>query len=185
MTHQPKRRLNSMRHPRWHYGTAGAYFIAICTHRRAFLFDVPTYKQIASQTWVKIPTFKSASTVRLDAWVVMPNHVHGILVLTKGVEGNGSRPMKTTSGTVGALVGTYKAAVAKRINHLRQDLGAAVWQRGYYDHIIRDARELEAIRHYIAENPRRWATDRDNLDALINRMTPHHHQPGPNHNRRG
>jgi hypothetical protein len=72
-------------------------------------------------------------------------------------------------GSLGAIVRSYKAAVARRINALRNTPGAAVWLRGYWEVIIRDARHLEATRQYIADNPRRWAERRTNLDALLRR----------------
>jgi REP element-mobilizing transposase RayT len=76
-------------------------------------------------------------------------------------------------GSLGAVVRSYKAAVSRRINACRDRLGAAVWQRGYYERIIRDARELAAVRRYIADNPRRWAAQRESLDVLLAEMCPH------------
>ena len=167
------RRRNSLRHENWHYGAAGYYFVTICTYRRVCLFDSAEFKQIAAMMWQKIPSFKSATTVRLDEWIVMPNHVHGILIIIDGYSHADPRPTKTFSGTVGALVGTFKSSTTKRINTIRNTAGARIWQRGYYDRIIRNERELDAIRNYIVRNPERWAEDRDNLDALTNKMTFH------------
>ena len=70
-------------------------------------------------------------------------------------------------GSVGAIVGNFKALVTRRVNHLPRTPGAKVWQRGYYDRIVRNERELDAIRRYIRDNPDRWDEDGDNLDALI------------------
>ena len=168
-----KRRRNSLRHPEWNYGAAGYYFVTICTHNRFCLFDSADFRQIAESMWQKIPSFKSATTVRLDEWIVMPNHIHGLIVIVAGFSVDMPRPDKTISGTLGSLVGTYKAAVTRRINNQRQTTGAKVWQRGYYDRIIRNERELNAVRHYIALNPQRWAEDRDNLDKLLEKMTYH------------
>ena len=161
-----KRRRNSLRHPGWHYGAAGYYFVTICTAGRECLFDSAEFRTIAETTLQKIPSFKSAATVRIDEWVVMPNHVHLILVIVDGVSAEAERPTNATSGTVGALIGKYKAAVTKRINTLRNDQGASVWQRGYYDHIIRNEQGLNSIRKYIHLNPSRWEQDRDNLERL-------------------
>ncbi len=74
------------------------------------------------------------------------------------------------SGSIGAIVGNLKSLTARRINNLRHTPGAAVWQRGYYDRIVRNDRELDAIRQYIQNNPQRWADDRENLDNLLNKM---------------
>ena len=68
-----------------------------------------------------------------------------------------------------------KAAVTNRINHQAHTVGCKRWQRGYYERIVRDDQELERIRIYIRRNPERWAEDRDNLAALLERMTYHNH----------
>jgi REP element-mobilizing transposase RayT len=173
-----RRRQNSLRHQGWHYGADGYYFVTICTQKRECLFDSAEFKQIAEMMWQKIPSFKSATTVRLDQWVVMPNHIHGILIIVDGYSSTDPRPTKTISGSVGALVGTYKSSVTKRINNVRNTPGAKVWQRGYYDQIIRDEKHLNAVRNYIIRNPERWAADRDNLDALLAKMINHPQGPG-------
>ena len=72
--------------------------------------------------------------------------------------------------SLGTIIGTYKSGVTRRINALRKTSGHRVWQRGYYEHIVRNDRELERIRVYIRENPARWAEDRDDLDRLVARM---------------
>ena len=168
-----RRRQKSMRWDTWHYGAAGYYFVTICTFGRKCLFNDATFKAIVESCWQRIPTFKSAIIVQLDAWVVMPNHVHGIIVIVEGYDVDDKRPNKTISGTVGALVGKFKAAVTKRINNLQDTKGQTIWQRGYYDRVIRNETELNAIRKYIAQNPARWAEDRENLDTLLSRMTDH------------
>ncbi|NCC35203.1 MAG: hypothetical protein EOM24_24805, partial [Chloroflexia bacterium] len=73
-------------------------------------------------------------------------------------------------GSLGAIVRSFKAAVARRVNARRKQPGAAVWQRGYYERIVRDQAEFDAIRQYIEDNPRRWAEARDRLDHLLTRM---------------
>jgi putative transposase len=134
--------------------------------------------------------------VTLDAWVVMPNHIHGIIVITDqgGDDGGrgGSRTAPTANTptasnaptapdaptanapttnaptapakrkTVGRLVGAFKTVSTKRINDQRGTPGAQVWQRDFYEHIIRDAAALARIRRYIVENPARWASDPEN-----------------------
>ena len=176
-----KQRRNSLRHSGWNYTATGYYFVTICTAGRVHLFDSAELKQIAETVWQKIPTFKSATIVRLDEWVVMPNHVHGIVVIVEGIAATSSgseqagiqRPEKAVSGSVGALVGAYKAAVTHRINNLQGTQGVKIWQRGYYDRVIRNDRKLAATREYIRDNPARWTEDRDNLDALLVKMTSH------------
>ena len=168
-----RQRRNSMRWDKWHYGAAGYYFITICTHNRECLFEATRLKEVAEIAWQRLPTFKSATKILMDAWVVMPNHIHGIIVIAEGYDQNAPRPSKTISGTVGALIGTYKAVVSNQINTMRSTKGRKVWQRGYYDRVIRNETELNAIREYIAQNPARWAEDRENLNKLLTRMTYH------------
>ena len=73
-------------------------------------------------------------------------------------------------GSIGAIVGNFKSLVTRRINNLRRTPGGRVWQRGYYDRIVRNERALNAIRQYVRDNPARWAEDRDNLDVLLSNM---------------
>jgi REP element-mobilizing transposase RayT len=98
--------------------------------------------------------------------VVMPNHFHGILMIDVGGRG-GSRTAPTTDSIkrkpLGQLVGAFKTVSAKQINILRNSPGLPVWQRGYYDRIIRDEREMDRIQRYIESNPSRWAKDGENL----------------------
>jgi putative transposase len=102
----------------------------------------------------------------------MPNHIHGLLVIL-GKEDQLASMLPLTgapSGSLGAIVGNFKSMASRQVNGLRQTRGAPVWQRGYYERIVRNERELNAIRRYIEENPRRWAEDRENLDRLVARM---------------
>ena len=189
----------SLRLPDWDYRTHAYYFVTICTHNRENLFAAAPLAEIAEVMWPLIPNQPHAQSVYLDEWVIMPNHLHG-LVLLPGPASDatvdpeeeallpglpfdmryaahppaeptpGDRP-KLAPGSLGAIMGNYKSGVTRRINALRRTPGHRVWQRGYYEHIVRDHRELERIQIYIRENPARWAEDRDNLDAVIARMT--------------
>jgi REP element-mobilizing transposase RayT len=75
-------------------------------------------------------------------------------------------PTGPPSGSLGAIVGNFKSVTARRINRVRKTPGVRVWQRNYYEHIIRNERELNGIRQYIRDNPARWAEDRENPDRL-------------------
>lgn len=165
------RRRNSLRHQGWHYGAAGYYFVTICTAGRECVFDSDTLKTTVESVLRDLPSFKSASEIVLDEWIVMPNHIHLIIIILQGIAPDSPRPNKTISGTIGALVGTFKSTATRRINNLRRTPGAKLWQRGYHDRIIRNESQLNAIRAYIVANPERWAEDRDNLDALFDKMT--------------
>ncbi len=170
----PQRRRNSMRHPTWHYGWNGYYFITICTHQRQHIFTETAYKTIAETTWYRIPTFKSATSVKIDEFIVMPNHLHGILVIENGYAPDAPRPDKTISGTISAIIAAYKAAVAKKINHTR-DKAEPIWQRGYYDRIIKSEAALNRTRQYIIRNPTMWQKKRNLLPKLLGKMTFHSH----------
>jgi putative transposase len=198
----------------WDYTTPGAYFITICTYQRENLFEDDRFRELAENAWRNIPTHPHASRVILDEWIVMPNHLHGILILTDpetndnearrdeaqidvsktnqiSLQAASSPPADTLfpasslpfdslpssypphgveSGSIGAIVGNFKSLVTRRVNNLRRTPGAKFWQRGYYDRIVRNERELNAIRQYVWDNPRRWEEDRENLDALLARM---------------
>ena len=129
--------------------------------------------RIARNCWVEIPTHHPGVT--LDAFIVMPNHVHGMVILNgttdpEGVGAQQAAPLHTPArrsaairdsvrvmpGSLGAIVRSFKAATAKRINEARNTPAATVWQRNYYDRVIRDDRELHRARRYILSNPDRW-----------------------------
>jgi REP element-mobilizing transposase RayT len=174
-----RRSRKSIRLRGWDYTTPGAYFITICTYQRQHLFDQPIFKEIVQNGWLAIPNQPHAEHVQLDEWIVMPNHLHAILILAPPVKWNLVKPAELPGnqtcprlepGSVGAIIGNFKSLTAQRLNNLRRKPGQPVWQRGYYDRIVRNERELNAIRQYIRDNPRRWAEDRDNLDRLISKM---------------
>jgi REP element-mobilizing transposase RayT len=115
-------------------------------------------------------------TVQLDAFVVMPNHVHGILVLVGAgpvlslVEGlalpvggaASSAPTRFASTTLGNVLRAFKSISAISVNRLLSRSGQPLWQRTYYEHVIRDEESLNRLREYIATNPLRWELDREN-----------------------
>jgi REP element-mobilizing transposase RayT len=167
-----KHHRRSIRLKGWDYTNPAAYFVTICTYHREYLFDNPRYREIAENTWRHIPSQPHAKQAILDEWIVMPNHLHGIIILTEKEGETTAEPQDkgTAPGSLPSMVSTYKSLVTRRINNLRRSPGGKVWQRGYYERIVRNERELNAIRQYIRANPSRWAEDRDNLDALIVKM---------------
>ncbi len=121
---------------------------------------------IAAWCWDDLPAHYPA--VELDAFAIMPNHVHGIIVLAAPhpLAGAGFQPTPTDVGApqdvgkpLSEIVRAFKTFSARRINEARDAAGVSVWQRGYYDHIIRNERVLVRIRQYIEDNPARWVTD--------------------------
>jgi putative transposase len=193
----PKRHhRRSIRLPKYDYGSAGVYFVTLCTHQRELLFEDPVLQRVAETLWQRIP--RHFPHVRLDEWVVMPNHLHGLVVITDDPRGGeasqagdsgaeaapageiGSvsemasgdasplprRPCGVAAGSLGAIVGNFKSVAARRINRLRHTPGMPVWQRNYYEHIVRNERALKAIRQYIVDNPDRWMWDTYNPSAV-------------------
>lgn len=173
-----KHHRRSIRLQGWDYRWPGLYFVTICTARRVNLFEDAAFREIAEQALARISEQDHARHVVVDTSIVMPNHEHIIFDFTEvAAQADMSRTQSyfenAVAGSLGVVVGRYKTAVTTRINQLRHTKGAPLWQRGYYERIIRNERELAAMRQYIINNPARWAEDRDNLDALLAKMTYH------------
>jgi REP element-mobilizing transposase RayT len=127
--------------------------------------------EVVESGWRAIPRF--SPDVGLDLFVVMPNHVHGILVLGEGFRAmhppeadtsplRPSRPKGAQAGSMSAILQSFKATTSRRVRSLPELQGVRLWQRGFYDHIIRDEAELNRLRRYIEENPLRLALDEEN-----------------------
>jgi REP element-mobilizing transposase RayT len=159
------------------------YFVTICTVDRTCLFgrvvdgamQLNDAGQVARNCWLAISAH-FPEVVALDAFQVMPNHLHGIVVLgaetQEGAEtaATGEACLAPTRGglrlpSLGVVVGGFKSAAASEVNRLRGTPGGRVWQRDFYDHIIRGEQSLERVRQYILDNPLRWAIDRENPAA--------------------
>lgn len=182
----------SPRAPWWDYGNAGAYFITICTKNRAHYFGkivnggmiLSTVGIIADILWYEIPNH--AQNLTLGEFVVMPNHIHGILILNESVgtrqniinvgteqalslqgennvAGTGQAPSlhprlrNPSKNTVSSIIGGYKSAVSKHANRLGFESG---WQLRFHDHIIRNDAEYTKIANYIINNPMNWKDDK-------------------------
>ncbi|MBI2506292.1 MAG: transposase [Candidatus Latescibacteria bacterium] len=190
-----KHHRRSIRLKGYDYSEPRTYFITICiANRHQPLFGkivnddmiLNEYGTIAHDEWIKTGALRPH--VALDEFVVMPNHVHGIIRLTHrrgtarraptdDAPGTASTPLrrapaenheqfgKPTVGTLPTIVRSYKSAVTKRINELRNTPGTPVWQRNYYEHIIRNEDILKAIRRYIQNNPLSWVYDQNNPRA--------------------
>ncbi|XPS82455.1 hypothetical protein Dvar_04730 [Desulfosarcina variabilis str. Montpellier] len=173
MPYDPKiHKRRSIRLPGYDYASTGAYFITICTHQHECLFGIiddghlhlNDTGQMAQTCWNEIPDH--FPHVRLDAFVVMPNHVHGILFISKNVIVGAknfsplqpNRQAKGTSKTIGSVIRGFKVGVTKWV---RQNTSIQnVWQRNYWEHVIRSEPELKGLREYIHNNPNRWSLDR-------------------------
>ena len=141
------------------YSRPGAYFITVCanTHLfgrvRAGEMILSGLGEIARDCWTTIPDH--FPHVRIDAFVVMPDHIHGILVF-----GDYASRMpavgRISAGSLGTIIRSFKSAVASRINLLRDVRFGGIWQRNYFDEIIRTEVDLDRARQYIRDNPARW-----------------------------
>ena len=168
----PKRK-NSLRKPGWDYRFPAYYFVTFCTFQRICYFEDPVVKQTLGDLWIQIPNWERSGHVILDRWVIMPNHIHALLFLNLDPEKLAKLDHKNTPKSLGTIIGTFKRAASYKVKPLLGDDVYKLWQRGYYDRIVRDESELNAIRNYIDLNPERWAEDRDNIDLALEKMNYH------------
>jgi REP element-mobilizing transposase RayT len=161
----------SIRLPCWDYAREAIYFVTVCTNRRRTIlgrighgrmFRSPLGR-IACDSWEWLGD--QYRRVEIGDFVVMPNHVHGLIGLETDDEG-GSRAAPTSAvrgrKPLGQLVGAFKTVSSKRMRAIEPALPSRVWQRGYYERVVRNEHELEAITAYIAANPQRWSHDAEN-----------------------
>lgn len=172
------KRRRSIRLRAYDYTRAGAYFITIVSFQRQCLFGKIIDAEMVLSTGgsIAVDEWRATAWIRpdvdLDAFVIMPNHVHGIVIIAD-MGDRGARPCAPTEHgfgdigrySLGSLVRSYKAAVTRRIRVLDEMPERRVWQRNYYERVIRNERELHAIRRYIEDNPLKWAFDEENPDA--------------------
>jgi REP element-mobilizing transposase RayT len=180
----------SLRFDRWDYREVAVYFVTITTQARIRLFGTVAGGQvmlsasgeIAQEEWLNSAALRAE--VELDLFVVMPNHVHGLVVLLpkQDLPELPTAAARFASGSLGALVGGFKSAASRRINELHGTPGRRVWQRNYYDRVVRDDDELDQIRAYIDDNPRHWSQDPENPVNPAEgeaRLAPTKWRPGP------
>jgi REP element-mobilizing transposase RayT len=187
-----KYRVESTRVPTWNYAANGWYFVTICTRDSTHFFgevitsqmEFSTIGEIAQQFWAEIP--KHFNHTYIDAYVIMPNHVHGIIVIDRPHQVNRDRQpnvetlppnvetlhcnvstrrqfmsdISPQAGSLGAIVRSYKSAVS-RWSH-QNGFEDFAWQDRFYDRIIRADGSLNCIRQYIVNNPTKWELDRHN-----------------------
>lgn len=183
MTHKPFRpQRRSIRLANFDYSQAGAYFVTINVNHRVPMFgkivagciELSRIGEIVRESWNSIPI--RFRTVRLDEYVFMPDHMHGIVILMsiqpeRNVEGRKlpfanlnketsfqcqpSRfsPGGTQSRSLGSVIQTFKSSSSRKVNNMLKTPGFSLWQRNYYEHIIRSEADLIRIRKYIRNNP--------------------------------
>ncbi|HZF07173.1 MAG TPA: transposase [Thermoanaerobaculia bacterium] len=161
-------RIPSARLAGWDYRWAGIYSVTICTRGRACWFGEIKAGQVelspagraVAEEWRKIP--RICLQVTLDEWIVMPDHIHGVLVF-QGKPEKGQSPAEASrlpAQSLGAIISQFKSKSTKRI---RRDLGRPdfAWQTRFHDTILRDPDDLERVRAYIRANPSRWKPSTD------------------------
>ena len=183
----PYQHRRSLRLKDYDYSLAGAYFLTICTYDRQLLFGhilngemcLNDLGLIVEREWLKTPELRPKT--ELDAFVVMPNHFHAILLIDDSRRGVSHTPndqshtpkhqpntptqygptsakqkFHSPSQTIGAIIRGFKSAVTAQINGHYSTSGIHVWQRNYYEHVIRNEKGLKTIREYIVANPLQW-----------------------------
>ena len=171
-----KHHRRSVRLKGYDYSSSGAYFVTICAWKRECLFGeinnggmhFNDYGRIVKDEWCQ--TVHVRPNVDLDEFFIMPNHLHGIVVINRrGVlqyAPTREPALRSPSQTIGAIIRGFKSVTTKQINILRNTPGMPVWQRNYFEHIIRDEKDLYKIRQYIKSNPLQWQIDSENPDNL-------------------
>jgi REP element-mobilizing transposase RayT len=166
----------SIRLKEYDYTQIGAYFVTICTHQRQCLFgeiiDGEMHPNLSGQVvisrWRNIP--HHFSSIKLDEFIVMPNHLHGIIIISDGLRNQKGKalPLRgTDNGSLGAIVQNFKSISTRKINQINRSSGTPVWQRNYYEQIIHDEIALDNIKKYIITNPSHWKSDRENPVNLL------------------
>jgi REP element-mobilizing transposase RayT len=190
----------SIRLATYDYSEPGAYFVTICTHGRECILDDPRIRRTVELAWRSIGRYCRRATP--GDFVVMPNHIHGIVWLTRAdavtvgaqhtpitERHHGEEPpllpeqpsddaraaplrgmaiaRRVEPGSLAAIVRAFKSNTTKRINAIRNTPGAPVWQRNYYEHIIRSEDDLLRVREYIRDNPAKWTDDPENPANIV------------------
>lgn len=183
-----KKNRKTIRLQGYDYAQDGWYFITLCIQNFEEILGeiapngefIPNHLgEIVEKSWLE--TSKIRPNTNLDVYQVMPNHFHAIITI-----GNSENPpsvigfpdthhpltpFKSPSRTLEAIIRGFKGQSTKRIKEYTKDTFDQIWQRNYYERIIRDANELEKIRNYILDNPKKWKDDKDFFKKLLKKMT--------------
>jgi len=161
----------SIRLPGFHYAQAGAYFLTICSYQKQCFFGhvrdnsvaLTALGQLVTECWLAIPVHFPHAEVPVH--VVMPNHLHGIVILYKSADSQTEKPeafQAPVAGSIPTLVRSFKAAVTLRAKRAGVAPPLPVWQRNYFERVLRDGKEYASAERYILENPIRWQSDDEN-----------------------
>ena len=169
-----KHHRRSIRLPGYDYSQPGYYFVTICCYQRQRLFgkiidgamQLNQYGEIVDHEWLKSSVIRP--DIKLDEYIVMPNHFHGIVIINP-VGANSGSPLQPSTAipthpsmkprSLSSIIAGFKSAVTQKIDIMGNAPGTPVWQRNYYEHIIRNENALNNIRQYIINNPLSWHQD--------------------------
>jgi len=174
--HRDRHHRRSIRLPHYDYSQLGYYYVTICTQGKICLFGkiakgrmrLNRSGRIILRCWFSIP--KHFSHIDLDLFVIMPNHLHGIIHITdlyshriQTGRGEVTSPLhRLRTPTLGRIIGYFKYQSTKQINRLFNSPGQRIWQRNYHERVIRNDTELNYIREYVINNSLKWDLDRNN-----------------------
>jgi REP element-mobilizing transposase RayT len=155
------------------YSLPEAYYVTICASQKRCIFGavrsgkvcLNDLGEIVREEWLRIQELRPS--VRLGDFEIMPNHIHGIIIIVLGKfnatpGGLPAAPTNRHPASLGSIVGCFKGAVTRRVRKRLNQPSLQVWQRDFYDHIIRDDDDWERIRAYILDNPSNWSSDPEN-----------------------
>ena len=156
----------SLRIPGYDYSQNGAYFITICTHNHKCIFGniidgemkLNGFGEIAWEYMNTIP--EHFLYIDLGEIIIMPNHVHGIIIINETNSECNGVGVQHAAPLLSTIVRSYKSSVTNQINKIRNTPKSPVWQRNYWEHIIRDEKSFDEISTYIINNPGKWQFDK-------------------------
>jgi REP element-mobilizing transposase RayT len=163
-----KHHRRSIRLRDYNYAQTGAYFVTICTQGRVCLFGevvdghmtLNDAGRMVQRVWDDLPM--RFPSIALDMFVIMPNHVHGIIAIVGAGLALPCGGAASSAPTLGDIVRAFKSVSAIQVNQLLSRSEQPLWQRNYYEHIIRNDEELARVGQYILDNPAQWLDDQDN-----------------------
>ncbi len=168
-----KHHRQSIRLKGYDYSNDGAYFVTICVANRECLFgcicegkmQLNKIGEIVHSWWNLMN--QKYMNIELDDFIIMPNHLHGIIMINNqiGSRGEVTSPLQPVS--LGKIIAYFKYQSTKHINSIRKTPGQKIWQRNYYERIIRNENEYYHIQKYISENSLKWNIDKENPNIMV------------------
>ncbi len=158
----------------YNYTSNGYYYVTICTNGRSKWLGnvindemiINSYGAICQQCWRDIPNHYN--NLAIDTYIIMPNHIHGILIIGNVNKREGYKPSPTNKlHSLSEIIRGFKTFSSKQINKTIKTKNKFEWQRSFYDHIIRNDKSLNNIREYIINNPKAWEKDENNINISV------------------